>query len=196
MILGVTGLMGSGKSYICSLFKELGVPVYNSDDRAKWINNNITELKDKLINAFGNIYTDGQLDRRKLREIVFVEGGEDKLKLLNSIVHPYVRKDFNAFCELYKSEPLIITESAILFESGLNDRVDKILFVDVPYEVRLDRTIKRDGITKDEYDNRMKNQISPDRKRELSDFVLENTIADNISDSVLRIYNVLTKISS
>ena len=95
--VGITGLMGSGKSYISSLFEELGVPLYNSDERARWVNNNNTFLKNKLIDEFGDIYINGELNKDKLRQIVFVNGGEERLKKLNQIVHPYIFQDFNDF---------------------------------------------------------------------------------------------------
>jgi dephospho-CoA kinase len=186
--LGVTGLMGSGKSYICSLFKELGVPVYNSDERAKFINNNIPELKEKLIQEFGDIYTDGELDKAKIRKIVFVDGGEDKLKLLNQICHPYVYNDFQDFCDLHSDKPLIVAESAILFEAGMDKRLDKILFVDVPYDIRLRRTLDRDNITKSEYDNRMKKQISSQEKIQMSNYIIDNSTSESKMEKVKLIY--------
>jgi dephospho-CoA kinase len=186
--LGVTGLMGSGKSYICSLFKELGVPVYNSDERAKWVSNNIPELKEKLIQEFGDIYTDGELDKAKIRKIVFVDGGEDKLKLLNQICHPYVYNDFQDFCDLHSDKPLIVAESAILFEAGMNKRLDKILFVDVPYDIRLRRTLDRDNITKSEYDNRMKKQISSQEKIQMSNYIIDNSTSESKMEKVKLIY--------
>lgn len=188
MILGVTGLMGSGKSYICSLFRELGVPIYDSDQRARWVNNNIPELKEKLIQKFGDVYVNGELDKFKIRKIVFVEGGEEKLKLLNDICHPYVYKDFQDFCDLNSNQKLIVAESAILFESGMNKRVDKVLFVDVPYDIRLERTIERDGISKSEYDNRMKRQISLNEKIQMSDYVIDNSTSESKLEKIKLVY--------
>jgi dephospho-CoA kinase len=192
--VGITGLMGSGKSYISSLFEELGVPLYNSDERARWVNNNNTFLKNKLIDEFGdNIYSNGELNKDKLRQIVFVNGGEERLKKLNQIVHPYIFQDFNDFCSKNSNKPMILAESAILFESKMNTYLDKIIFVNVPYDIRLERTIKRDGITKEEYDNRMKGQISPEEKIKISDFVLDNTnlSAQEAKNIVNIFYNIL-----
>ena len=191
--VGITGLMGSGKSYISSLFEELGVPLYNSDERARWVNNNNTFLKNKLIDEFGDIYINGELNKDKLRQIVFVNGGEERLKKLNQIVHPYIFQDFNDFCSENSNKPMILAESAILFESKMNTYLSKIIFVDVPYDIRLERTIKRDGINKEEYDNRMKSQISPEEKIKLSDFVLDNSnlSADEVKNIVSIFYNIL-----
>ena len=191
LILGITGLQGAGKSYICSLFSELGVPVYNSDERAKWVNNNIPELKEKLITEFGDVYTNGVLDKYKIRKIVFVEGGDEKLKRLNQICHPYVLKDFEDFCVLHKDKSFIIAESAILFESGMSDRVDKIIFVDVRYSVRLERAISRDNITREEYDSRMKSQMDLSEKKAKSDFIINNSTPGPRLEEVKNIFNIL-----
>jgi dephospho-CoA kinase len=186
--LGITGLMGSGKSYICSLFRELGCPVYNSDDRAKWVINNIDELKSQIIDEFGDVYVDGVLDKFKIRNLVFVEGGEERLIKLNQICHPYVYHDFESFCSSHSDSPIIVAESAILFEAGMDKRVDKILFVDVPYDIRLSRTIQRDSISKEEYDNRMKRQISSKQKIQMSNYVIDNSTSESKLEIVKGIY--------
>lgn len=189
--VGITGQMGSGKSYISSLFGDLGVPIYNSDERARWINNNNISLKNEIISEFGDVYTDGIMDKYKMRNIVFVDGGEEKLKRINSIVIPYVFRDFLEFCDINSNNPMILGESAILFESKMDKYVDKVIYVDVPYEIRLERTIRRDNITKSEYDNRMKSQIGTEEKIKLSDYVIDNSIIDSKVDIVKNIYNNL-----
>jgi dephospho-CoA kinase len=192
--VGITGLMGSGKSYISSQFSELGVPVYNSDERAKWVNNNIPELKEQLIAEFGDVYTNGLLDKYKVRKIVFVEGGEEKLKRLNQICHPYVRKDFEDFCTLHKDKPFILAESAILFESGMSEKMDRIIFVDVWYSVRLERAMKRDNITREEYDTRMKSQQDDSEKKRRSDFIIDNSTPGLKLEEIKKIFNILVNL--
>jgi len=158
------------------------------------VNNNNFFLKKELIDEFGdNIYSNGELNKDKLRQIVFVNGGEERLKKLNQIVHPYIFQDFNDFCSKNSNKLMILAESAILFESKMNTYLDKIIFVNVPYDIRLERTIKRDGITKEEYDNRMKSQISPEEKIKISDFVLDNTnlSAQEAKNIVNIFYNIL-----
>lgn len=189
--VGITGMMGSGKSYISSLFVDLGVPIYNSDERAKLLINNNNLLKNEIISEFGNVYTDGIINKYKVRSIIFTKGGEENLSKMNSIVHPYVFKDFLEFCEKNIDKPMILGESAMLFESKMDKYVDKIIYVDVPYQIRLDRAIKRDGINKSEYDNRMKNQINTEIKISLSDFIIDNSNMDSKIDIVKNIYNNL-----
>jgi dephospho-CoA kinase len=188
--VGITGQMGSGKSYISSLFEELGVPVYNSDERARWINNNNPDTIKEIKSNFGNdVYVNGILDSKKMRDIIFKNGGESSLKRINSIVRPYIFKDFIDFCKFNIDSSMILAESALIFESGMNKYLDKIIFVDVPYEIRLNRTITRDGITKEEYDNRMSSQLSTSDKIRLSDFIVDNSKNDSKSDIINAIYH-------
>jgi dephospho-CoA kinase len=189
--VGITGSQGSGKTFISSQFAKLGIPIYNSDERAKWVNNNIPQLKSEIISEFGDVYVNDQLDKFKIRKIVFSEDGADKLKILENICHPYVLDDFNKFCYEHKNSPFIIAESAILFESGFYKNMDKIIFVDVRYSIRLERTLKRDNITAQEYDNRMKGQMSPFDKRELCDFIIDNSVIEPRTNEVKKIFDIL-----
>ena len=188
----INGLIGSGKSYISSLFANLGVPIYNSDERARWINNNNPDIINEIKSVFGDdVYINGVLDSKKIRNIIFKSGGESKLKIINSIVHPYIFKDFSDFCDSNIDKPMILAESALIFESGMNKFLDRVIFVDVPYEIRLNRTIDRDGITKEEYDSRMANQLSTSDKIKLSDFIVDNSSYVSKVDIVKNIYNNL-----
>lgn len=190
--VGITGLMGSGKSYVSSLFKEQGVPVYNSDERARWLNNNVPELKENIIREFGNVYDNhGIMDRYKVRNIVFVEGAEDRLKKLNEICHPYVISDFEDFCLENQDSKFVLAESAILFESGMNLRMDRIIFVDAPYSVRIGRVFKRDGILPREYDIRMKKQMDETEKKRLSDYIIVNGEDGDCISQVKKIHDIL-----
>lgn len=191
---GITGLLGSGKSYISSLFAERGVPVYNSDERARWVNNNVSELKSEIVSEFGDVYDSfGNLDRFKIRKIVFVSGGEEKLRRLNEICHPYVLRDFDRFCENNQKSKFVIAESAILFESGMGRRMDRIIFVDAPYSVRVSRAFVRDGIRPEEYDVRMRMQIDEQYKKSVSDFILFNGDSNSRKFEVEKIYNILAE---
>lgn len=189
--VGITGLMGSGKSYISSLFREQGVPVYNSDERARWINNNVPELKEELVREFGDVYLNGVLDRFKIRKIVFVEGGEERLKRLNEICHPYVINDFEDFCDKNSDKEYVLAESAILFESGFHSNMDRIIFVDAPYSVRIGRVFRRDGILPQEYDIRMRKQMDESEKKRFSDFLIFNGEGSDCHSQVKKIHQIL-----
>ena len=189
--VGITSPMGGGKSYISSLFAERGVPVYNSDERARWVNNNVPDLKEKLNREFGDVYVNGVLDSFRIRKIVFVEGGEDRLKRLNEICHPYVKMDFEDFCIENSDKEYVLVESAILFESGFHSNMDRIIFVDAPYSVRIERVFKRDGILPQEYNIRMKKQMDENEKKRLSDYLIFNGEGYDCHSQVKKIHQIL-----
>ena len=144
IIVGLTGGIGSGKSKILNFLKKKGFPCYDSDKRAKQLVNSNLELKNKIKKEFGNdIYKLEEIDSKTLSNIVFNK--PDKLKLLNSIIHPYVRNDFNEF-KLKTKASLVFKESAIMFESKTNLLCDFIVLIKAPIQVRLNRVTKRDLI--------------------------------------------------
>lgn len=190
--VGITGLMGSGKTYISSLFSELGVPIYNSDNRAKWLNNNNVDLKRKIISEFGDVYQNGILDKYKLRNIVFSDGNNLLLDKLNSICHPYVIDDFISFSKEKEDSEYIIVESAILYESNFYLNMDRIIFVDAPYSVRMNRIFKRDGIL-NKGDVRLREYNDIDKKK-MSDFIIINDEKSDCISQVKKINNILKEI--
>src|SRR5690554_4561209 len=116
LLVGITGGIGSGKTTVAKVFSILGIPVYSADDRAKWLMANDADLKADIIEAFGeDSFTDVQvLNRSFLAEKVFND--EENTKLINSLVHPAVRKDFYSWAKGQKS-PYVLKEAALLFES-------------------------------------------------------------------------------
>ena len=134
--VGITGGIGSGKSVICQLFNRLGIPVYEADARAKALMTENQEIIDKLSSRFGsNIYKDGQLDRKMLAGIIF----EDKQSIgfVNSLIHPAVEADFIAWSRQNQSEPYVIEEAALHFESGAYKNMNIMITVFAPAEIRL-----------------------------------------------------------
>lgn len=191
--VGITGEMGSGKSYCSKLFEELGIPVFYSDDVAREVINTNSELKEKIINEFGNVYDDkGRMIPHLIRSIVFVEGSEDKLVKLNELAHPYVFKEYQKFCEDNIDAKFTLVESAILYESGLNHLLDKIIYVNTDEKLRIERTFKRSGFSEEEYHQRMKNQIKG--KENLADFIISNNTGDNVNEQVKQICNLIYKL--
>ncbi len=172
MIVGITGGIGSGKTTVLKMFQKFGIDCYIADVEAKFIMNSSVIVKTKIIASFGEeSYIDGALNRRYLASQVFAN--EKKLELLNSIVHPEVAKHFDEFVKHSNSE-YIIYESAILFESKTFKKCDFIITVTAPIDIRIERILKRDNTTKIDVLNRMKNQISDEKKIEKSDFVIQN----------------------
>lgn len=171
--VGITGGIGSGKSYVARVFKALGVPFYDADKEAKLIMNNSPIIADKLIDAFGHqVYTaEGQLDRKFLGEMVFKDIA--KLKRLNEIVHPVVIQHGEDWAEK-QTFAYSLKEAALLFESGSYKQLDYTVLVLAPLELRLQRVMLRDGIDRGQVEDRISKQMSDDDKHLLADFVLIN----------------------
>ena len=178
MIVGITGGIGGGKSTLSDLLREKGFFVYDTDFEAKRLQSEHPEIRQRLIDLFGeNIYVDQQLDRKKLADIVFKNSG--LLSGLNKIIHPFVRKDFTEWKCKHSNEKYLFVESAIMFESGLYNEMDKIIVVTAPENVRIERVMKRDGVSAEKVLARMKNQLSEEEKIKRADIVL-NSEGENV----------------
>ena len=169
-VIGITGGIGSGKSTICSMLREAGYPVLDCDFYAKQLYISDASVISDVKKQFGeNVYKDSVLDRKALGEVVF----NDKVSLdkLNSIIHPKVKEYMDFQIKVSKSD-LFFVESAILFESGFNKYMEKILTVTAPKEIRIERAMKRDNTTREKIETRMKFQICEERRLYKSDFVI------------------------
>lgn len=190
-IIGLTGGIGSGKTTIANHFKAAGIPVYIADDEARKIMQ-ADEIIEEINNTFGiGIFDYGILNREKLAQIVF--GDAEKLKLLNAIIHPAVKKHFHDWILDHKNSPYIIYEAAILFESGSYKDCDKIITVIAPMESRIQRVIQRDNTTREQVLNRINAQWNDDQRIAKSDFVIENDspeIAKSEVDKILKILKI------
>jgi len=170
--VGITGGIGSGKSTVAKVFEVLGIPVYYADDAAKSIMNEDEELQQKIKIQFGEqVYKNGQLNRKALADIVFNDPA--KLQLLNALVHPATLKDAELWMEK-QTTPYAIKEAALIFESGAQEQLDYVIGVHAPAPLRIQRTIHRDGISRDEVMARMNKQIDETIKMRLCNFVVTN----------------------
>ena len=171
--VGITGGIGSGKSTITSLFQDLGVPIYNSDERAKWLLSKNVDLMDQIKLLFGQeSYSNNKLNRAHIANIVFQDN--DMLKQLNAIVHPMVKIDFENWLLLHKKEPLVIKEAAILIESGAYKELDVLIVVLADKKTRIKRVINRDNVSKEDVEKRMDTQISDSERLKFANFSLDN----------------------
>ena len=190
--LGITSPMGGGKTYVSRIFQELGVPIFNTDESARRILNSNTELRSEICKEFGNIYDDdGVIIPTLLRSIVYIEGAEDELKKLNSLVHPHVFKEYVLFCEKNRDKIYTIAESAILFESGMDNIIDDVIYVQADEETRIRRTFERSGFSREEYGQRMKSQLPEEKKLQISKFVIKNNDCDDVEGQVKDIDRIL-----
>ena len=193
LIVGLTGGIGSGKSLVAEIFSKLGIPVYSADDRAKELMHN-PEVSNKVVEAFGeNSYIEGKLNRSYLAEQVF--GNKEKLEKLNSIVHPAVRLDHKEW-HRNQNAPYTIREAAILFESGAYRDCDKIIAINAPEEIRIERVMKRDGTTEDQVRLRMKNQWTDLERAAKSDFIIENDGEKMLMPQIIEIHKALTSLKT
>ena len=189
-IIGLTGGIGSGKTTIANYFKSLGIPVYIADDAAKEVMK-LPEMITSLKTAFGEeIFNANILNSEKLSKIVF--NNPEKLNILNKIVHPAVKKHFDQWLLSHKKEPFVIKETAILFESGSYKYCDKIITVVAPLDIRIERVIKRDKVTRNDVLKRINSQWSDEKKVSQSDFVINNSSLQEAEKQVNKIYNLLT----
>lgn len=189
--VGLTGGIGAGKSTVAKIFEKLGVPVYYADDNAKKLMVTDAALIEGVKAEFGkDVYLGDELDRARLARIVFNNQG--KLEKLNKLVHPAVRKDFTAWCLRHKTQPYVVEEAAILFESGAYKLMDKIVMVTAPRDMRIERVMKRDGVTKEAVQARMANQWPEEEKISLSDFVIMNDNEKLVIPQVLNVHNVMS----
>jgi dephospho-CoA kinase len=185
-IIGLTGGIGSGKSTVLELFKILGVKTYSADESAKKLVNTDPYLINLIKSSFGeNIYDKGQLNSKKLSNIVFED--KEKLKLLNSIIHPAVAKDFKLFLNS-NNEDYIVKEAAIIFETKSESNYDKIILIQSPLEIRIERVINRDNISREEVMKRINNQLDENLIIDKCDYVISNENKEDLEDKVLSIH--------
>lgn len=172
-LLGLTGGIGTGKSYVAALMRGMGIPTYDSDSRAKWLMQNDASLKSALTALVGEgLYgEDGMMDRKLMAAYIFAD--DAGRRAVESLVHPAVKCDFKAWTDEQESE-FAVFESAILFESGFDGCVDFTVVVDAPLETRIRRCMERDGASRAEVESRMACQMSQQDKLRLARFVITN----------------------
>lgn len=188
-IVGLTGGIGAGKSTISLVFKILGVPVYDSDKRAKELYTESPELQEKMKAHFGNeVYILDQINRPFLANIVFNNSSE--LNILNQLVHPVLQKDFEDWMALQNSR-YVIKEAAILIESGGYQICDEVINVIAPIDIRVIRVMSRDSSSEKQVLSRIKSQISEEERMSFSSFVVHNDGAHSVIEQVLAIHRNL-----
>jgi dephospho-CoA kinase len=188
-VVGITGSMGSGKTTVLKMFKTLGVSTYIADVEAKRLMKNSIILKTKIIEEFGSeSYIDGELNRSYLAKLIFKDA--TKLKIINSLVHPAVRFDFEKFIRNAKGK-YVLYESALLLQSDTASLCDYIILVSAPFDIRVSRILKRDATREDEIKSRLKHQKIPNESLRKATFFIENSTLKNTQDQVLQIHNYI-----
>jgi dephospho-CoA kinase len=191
LVVGITGGIGSGKTTVARIFEKLGVPIYIADEKARERTATDSRIKNYIRETYGAelFEDDGTLRRKALGEIVFPD--KEKLQSLNEVIHPIVAEDFTQWLS-EQSAPYVLKEAAVLFESGTYKDCDYIILVVAPKELRIQRVIKRSGLSREEIESRMNHQWSDDDKIALSNFVIRNGDDDNLMSQVYEIHEDLT----
>ena len=189
--VGITGGIGSGKSTVCKIFETLGIPVYYSDDRAKWLMVHDPELVQGIKNLLGEgAYTpDGALDRAYVAQQIFND--KEKLSGINGLVHPAVARDGYQWHHSQKEVPYTLKEAALIFESGSYRLLDKVITVFAPKELRLERVMQRDGSDRAAVESRMNKQMPEEEKLQLADFVIYNDGSRSLIEQVMEVHQGL-----
>ncbi|MDG2172692.1 MAG: dephospho-CoA kinase [Flavobacteriaceae bacterium] len=187
--VAVTGGIGTGKTTVSKLFEKIGIPVFNSDEIAKELMHNDKQLQAEIIKAFGDeSYINNELNRAYLSDVVFND--EALLDKINSIVHPYVAKEFNQWLLNQKSD-YILYESAIIFENNSEDIFDKIICVIAPEEDVISRVMKRNNFSRNKVVSIINNQLPDQIKRKKSDYIVENINKSDLTEKIMEIHNMI-----
>lgn len=203
LLIGITGNFGTGKTTVCKIIERFGYPVIYSDFLARKLMETNQKLKNKIIETFGEeaYLKDGHLNRKWLAELVFSNSPESNglLAKLNSIVHPFVLDETEKIINNLISEGnlLIFFESALIFETGIQNLFDYIILVDCKQEKIFERMESFKKLTKEEIERRLKNQIPAKEKTNLVDFVIQNDgTLEDLERNVSIIVEILKELAS
>lgn len=187
--IGITGGIGSGKTFVANIFKNLGIPVYDADTAAKQLMNH-EPLRSQLKQLFGNsIYNEqGELNRPVLASLIFND--EKKLDAVNALVHPAVAEHFNEWCNNQKAD-YILKEAAIMFESGANKELDAVICVSASETVRIERAMKRDNTSAEKIKAIIAKQLNEEDRNKRCNYLIKNDGTEPLLPQVLKIHDLL-----
>ena len=194
-VIGLTGSIGSGKSTVAGLFKELGAEVIDADQVSRQVVEPGSETLSQLTSEFGHqiLNPDGTLNRALVAEIVF--GSDEKRQLLNSIIHPAIYNKIVNLIEEYRDKGcgLVVLEAALMLEKGgLLKLTDHLVVVSIDEETQLKRLEQRGGLTTEQMKARIKTQLANDEKIKHADFVIDNS--GNLENTRTQVSGIWNKI--
>ncbi|NQY67982.1 MAG: dephospho-CoA kinase [Flavobacteriales bacterium] len=190
--VGITGGIGSGKSFVCEVFENMGVPIFYADNEAKKINENHPDAITGLKRICGEeIFEDGVLNKKKLGNIIFSDA--NILAEVNGLIHPLVKREFLNWAETHSDKSYVIEEAAILFESGASELMDIVITVTSPLELKIERVIARDSISRELVEERIKNQIEDEERISRSDFVINNDDSEMLLPQIVKIHEEIIR---
>lgn len=188
--IGITGGIGSGKTTVCRIFEQLGIPVFYADTVAKEIMVTDPILREGIIAAFGiaSYELSGNLNNKHIAQIVF--NNKVELEKLNALVHPAVFSAFERWQQTIPAEvPYNLKEAALLFESGSYKMCDHNILVTAPKAVKIQRVMERDGVTSEQVEARMDKQLSDEEKNKMADFLITNDESQSVILQVLELHH-------
>lgn len=191
--IAVTGGIGSGKSYVSALLEKRGIPIYNADNESKRLTVSDEVIRNGLVATLGQevYHADGSLNKPFLASYLFAS--PEHTRQINAIIHPRVKADFRRWVKEQTDCEVVGLESAILFESGFDDVVDKVVAVYAPESLRLERAMKRDGATEAQIRARMKAQMDEDEKRNKAHYVVMNDGSIPLEEQLDRLINQIKR---
>ena len=188
MIIALTGNIGSGKSTAAALFEDAGYHIINADHIGHDLYKR-EDIKQKVIDRFGRkILTDDEIDRKKLKKIVFYD--PDELKVLNQIMHPEIIKEIHSRIKSLRHDKILI-EAALILEFGFKD-YDRLIVMTIDQDRQIERLLKKGKYNKDEINNILKSQLSQEKKIESADYIIDNSgtleeLKKNINKVIIRL---------
>jgi len=191
--IGLTGSIGMGKTETGKIFSELGFPIYNADDAVHKLYEPGQKGAEKIKEVFPNsINSDGSVNRESLSAEVL--GNVEKIRVLESIIHPLVGEDREIFFKENTDSPAVVLDIPLLFETGGEKFVDIIVVVDAPADIQEERVLSRPNMTKEKLEKIIAEQIPNDIKKEKADFVVDTSVS--IEDAKLQVIKILKKIKN
>tara|TARA_Y100000766_G_scaffold871_1_gene658 strand:- start:8646 stop:9221 length:576 start_codon:yes stop_codon:yes gene_type:complete len=187
--IGLTGVIGSGKSTAANYFSKLGVPVFFADNSAKKIMNTDSSVKKCLVDLLGSLaYSNGELNKQFISDKIF--NNQNLLKSINNLIHPKVQEDFNLWLT-NQTSPYVIYEAALIFENSSEHLFDKIICIKTPLDIIYNRLKERGDYSKNRIDKILKNQLSQNVKCSKSDYCIENISMDSLVIEIDKIHSSL-----
>jgi dephospho-CoA kinase len=187
--IGLTGGIGSGKTTVAEVFRELGAPIYLADVEAKKFLFNLDVQSELILNFGQKVVSDREVNKAVLASIVF--SNKQALTTLNEIIHPRLRKHYLDWCKEHEDYSYTIMEAAILFENGFDQLVDKSIVVTAPTDQRIERAMSRDNSNKEQVQARINNQWSQEALIARSDFIIDNHDNALILPQIMRLHDRL-----
>jgi len=189
--VGITGGIGSGKTTVCKIFEALGVPVYYSDIEAKRLMYQNKALKNNIKELLGNgaYFRNGRLNRAYVAQKIFND--KELLQKMNGLVHPAVHEDVKQWYQ-QQTQKYSIQEAALLVENHSYKKLDYLIVVTAPEELRIQRVMDRDNVSYESVKQRIKNQLPESEKVKVADFIINNDLQSSLIQQVYTIHRMIT----